>query len=195
MTTWRPRVADFPLPRWPAAPKPTLLIGRGRLLLPGSKFTPILNAFRRSRQPKQATGTRVFPTLLPHGARGPGLPNKKPPKTGPLATLRTGPAANEETWVHIHCLDDPLGGRSPVAKLGISLPCPPCALTADRGSAGSLPGMIPEIDIWRVANLMLKRYGDLAEVESARRADELWEDGMPRAWRFGAGLWVQSSSS
>ena len=55
--------------------------------------------------------------------------------------------------------------------------------------------MIPEIDIWRVANLMLKRYGDLAEVESARRADELWEDGMPRAWRFGAGFWVQSSSS
>jgi len=37
--------------------------------------------------------------------------------------------------------------------------------------------MIPEIDIWRVANLMLKRYGDLAEVESARRADELWEAG------------------
>ncbi len=37
--------------------------------------------------------------------------------------------------------------------------------------------MIPEIDIWRVANLMLKRYGDEAEVESARRADELWEDG------------------
>ena len=37
--------------------------------------------------------------------------------------------------------------------------------------------MIPEIDIWRVANPMLKRYGDLAEVESARRADELWEVG------------------
>jgi hypothetical protein len=35
--------------------------------------------------------------------------------------------------------------------------------------------MIPDINIWRVANLMLKRYGDLAEVESARRADELWE--------------------
>ena len=31
--------------------------------------------------------------------------------------------------------------------------------------------MIPEIDIWRVANLMLKRYGDLAEMESARKAD------------------------
>jgi len=37
--------------------------------------------------------------------------------------------------------------------------------------------MIPEIDIWPVANLMLKRYSDLAEVESARRADELWELG------------------
>ena len=37
--------------------------------------------------------------------------------------------------------------------------------------------MIPEIDIWRVANLMLKCYGDQAEVESARRADELWELG------------------
>jgi hypothetical protein len=35
----------------------------------------------------------------------------------------------------------------------------------------------PEIDIWRVVNLMLKRYDDLAEVESARRADELWEVG------------------
>jgi hypothetical protein len=33
--------------------------------------------------------------------------------------------------------------------------------------------VIPEIDIWRVANLMLKRYGDAALVESARRADEL----------------------
>jgi hypothetical protein len=37
--------------------------------------------------------------------------------------------------------------------------------------------MIPEIDIWRVADLMLKRYGDLAETESARRAHELWEVG------------------
>ena len=37
--------------------------------------------------------------------------------------------------------------------------------------------MIPEIDIWRIASLMLKRYGDLAEAESARRADELWEVG------------------
>jgi hypothetical protein len=37
--------------------------------------------------------------------------------------------------------------------------------------------VIPEIDIWRVANLMLKRYGDNAEVESARRADEFAATG------------------
>jgi hypothetical protein len=33
--------------------------------------------------------------------------------------------------------------------------------------------MIPEVDIWRVANLMLKHYGDEADIESAIRAEEL----------------------
>ena len=33
--------------------------------------------------------------------------------------------------------------------------------------------MIPEIDIWRAAQLMLKRYGDQAFKESADRAAEL----------------------
>jgi hypothetical protein len=37
--------------------------------------------------------------------------------------------------------------------------------------------MIPEIDIWRVAYLMLKRYGGEADIESAIRAEELFEDG------------------
>jgi hypothetical protein len=37
--------------------------------------------------------------------------------------------------------------------------------------------VIPEIDIWRVANLMLKRYGDEAEAESAIRSAELAEAG------------------
>jgi len=36
--------------------------------------------------------------------------------------------------------------------------------------------MIPEIEIWRVANLMLKRYGDEADIESALRAEELAEE-------------------
>jgi hypothetical protein len=33
--------------------------------------------------------------------------------------------------------------------------------------------LIPEIDIWRAAQLMLKRYGANALDESAARADEL----------------------
>ena len=37
--------------------------------------------------------------------------------------------------------------------------------------------MIPEIDIWRVANLMLTRYGDEAVAEGAKRAEELADDG------------------
>jgi hypothetical protein len=37
--------------------------------------------------------------------------------------------------------------------------------------------VIPEIDIWRVANLMLTRYGDEATAEGTKRAEELAEDG------------------
>jgi hypothetical protein len=33
--------------------------------------------------------------------------------------------------------------------------------------------VIPEIDIWRAANLMLKRYGERALEESEARADEV----------------------
>jgi len=39
--------------------------------------------------------------------------------------------------------------------------------------------VIPEIDIWRAANLMLKRYGDKALDESATRADELANNTPP----------------
>ena len=45
--------------------------------------------------------------------------------------------------------------------------------------------MIPEIDIWRVARLMLKRYGDEAETESVRRSDELAEESDHK----GAAVW------
>jgi len=37
--------------------------------------------------------------------------------------------------------------------------------------------MIPEIDIWRVANLMIKRYGDKAKANSDWRAEELAATG------------------
>jgi hypothetical protein len=33
--------------------------------------------------------------------------------------------------------------------------------------------MIPEVDIWRAATLMLRRYGDKALDESTTRADHL----------------------
>ena len=44
--------------------------------------------------------------------------------------------------------------------------------------------MIPEIDIWRAAQLMLKRYGDKAE--RSARADELvaaGDDNGAAVWR------------
>jgi hypothetical protein len=46
--------------------------------------------------------------------------------------------------------------------------------------------VIPEIDIWRAAQLMLKRYGDEALKESAARADELMaagDDNGAAVWR------------
>jgi hypothetical protein len=45
--------------------------------------------------------------------------------------------------------------------------------------------MIPEIDIWRIANLMMKCYGDEADIESAIRAEDLAEVG---DWR-GEAVW------
>jgi transposase len=45
--------------------------------------------------------------------------------------------------------------------------------TLSTRTSSSLRDMIPEIDIWRAANLMLKRYGDAALVES-RRARGRW---------------------
>jgi hypothetical protein len=45
--------------------------------------------------------------------------------------------------------------------------------------------LIPEFDIWRVATLMLKRYGDEAMMESAKRAENLAADGDG----VGAAIW------
>jgi hypothetical protein len=45
------------------------------------------------------------------------------------------------------------------------------------GKLSYLLGATPEIEIRRAANPMLKRYGDNAEAESARRAHELAVDG------------------
>jgi hypothetical protein len=45
--------------------------------------------------------------------------------------------------------------------------------------------MIREIDIWRVALLMVKRYADDAEANADRRADELDTEGD----QAGAAIW------
>jgi hypothetical protein len=45
--------------------------------------------------------------------------------------------------------------------------------------------LISEIDIWRVATLMVKRYGDEAMAQSAMRAEELAENGDP----LGVAIW------
>ena len=49
-----------------------------------------------------------------------------------------------------------------------------------------MPRVIPEIDIWRAANLMLKRYGEKALEESVMRTDELaaaGDDDGAATWR------------
>jgi hypothetical protein len=47
--------------------------------------------------------------------------------------------------------------------------------------------MIPDIDIWRCATVMIKRYGQQAEIEAARRADEHLSTGVIDAQR----VWVR----
>ena len=49
----------------------------------------------------------------------------------------------------------------------------------------TLPGVIREIDIWRVAVLMVNRYADEAKPNSDRRAEELATDGD----HAGAAIW------
>ena len=47
-------------------------------------------------------------------------------------------------------------------------------LSVSRSQTCSFPRVIPEIDIWRAANLMLKRYGDKA-LEESERAQMSWQ--------------------
>ena len=51
--------------------------------------------------------------------------------------------------------------------------------------------MIPEVDIWRVANLMLTRYGEEAMLESAQHAHELAADGD----RSGTATWLRITAA
>jgi hypothetical protein len=51
--------------------------------------------------------------------------------------------------------------------------------------------MIPEVDIWRVANLMLTRHGEEAMLESAQHAHKLATDGD----RAGAATWLRIAAA
>jgi hypothetical protein len=50
-------------------------------------------------------------------------------------------------------------------------------LNVSRPQASNRLRVIPEIDIWRAATLMLKRYGDKAVEESRTRIEQLADDG------------------
>jgi hypothetical protein len=51
--------------------------------------------------------------------------------------------------------------------------------------------VIPEVDIWRVANLMLTRHGDEAMLESAQHAHELASERD----RAGAATWLRITNA
>jgi hypothetical protein len=64
-------------------------------------------------------------------------------------------------------------------------------LTVDIGSPDNLFVVIPEIDIWRVANFMLTRYGEEAILEGAKHAYEFAADGD----RAGAATWLRITAA
>jgi hypothetical protein len=64
-------------------------------------------------------------------------------------------------------------------------------LDVSRPQACNFSCVIPEIDIWRAANLMLKRYGEKALEESSTRADELAAGGDHN----GAAVWRRITSA
>lgn len=47
--------------------------------------------------------------------------------------------------------------------------------------------MIPEIDIWRAANLVIQQHGADAELHAARRADDL----LDRGDHEGQAVWIR----
>jgi len=56
---------------------------------------------------------------------------------------------------------------------------------ASKRKSVTVLGVIQEIDIWRVAVLMVKRYAEDAEANADRRADELETEGD----QDGAAIW------
>jgi len=51
--------------------------------------------------------------------------------------------------------------------------------------------VISDLDIWRTASLMVKRYGDTAALEAGQRADKLLEEGDT----MGQAVWLRIASA
>jgi hypothetical protein len=75
----RARGADFPPPRSPAAAKPTLLIGCGRLLLPGGKSLHPTDMASQHNKGGRIRGTPAIDRWRPVTVSAPAAPNKAAP--------------------------------------------------------------------------------------------------------------------
>jgi hypothetical protein len=69
-----------------------------------------------------------------------------------------------------HCHRGPLAGQAFGTRHALDA-------EASSGQRGSSPAVISDLDIWRAAALMVKRHGNAAGLEAARRADELLAQG------------------
>jgi hypothetical protein len=76
------------------------------------------------------------------------------------------------------------GGISEILARDLSRASQSLIILCGTRTHGDRP-VIPDLDIWRAATLMLKRYGEKAQSESAKRADELAADGD----HDGAAIW------
>lgn len=73
-----------------------------------------------------------------------------------------------------------------------ALPQGGCALTIMPGHRYLRLVAVTDIDIWRVANLLIKRHGADAGTIAAQRADELLAKGDARARSCGSGFLLPS---
>jgi hypothetical protein len=94
-----------------------------------------------------------------------------------IERIRAGGSRREISADLDDCQQDP-------DERGFGLCCPPWSSNPKQSSA-TAPTVIREIEIWRVAVLMIYRYADEAKANSFRRAEELVAEGD----HGGAAIW------
>jgi hypothetical protein len=80
--------------------------------------------------------------------------------------IRAGRSRREISADLDDCQQDP-------DERGFGLSCPPWSSNSKHKVCYRVPSVIREIEIWRVAVLMVNRYADEAEANSFMRAEEL----------------------